>query len=458
MRPLAALVFLLVPVLALADADGDGFDAPDDCDDTNAHVYPGAPEIPATGIDRNCDGLASCYLDADGDHYGRVGVVSSADFTCSAPGLSPNNDDCNDATSMVYPGASEIVASGTDENCDGSELCYLDADWDHYGRNIVGSSDDLTCTATGFSNNNTDCDDADERTHPGAAEIPDGADDDCDGTVDEGTKIFDDDLDGFTEMAGDCNDANADVHPNGTEVCNGVDDDCSGAVDDGLPVREWNFDMDGDGYSGGLLAPVYADCPPASGYVPVHGDCNDADPRVFPGAIERCNGVDDDCDGSLFDDAGVCPEDADSDGVPDAVDLCMWTPDPGQEDRDGDGVGDACDNCPFNGAGTTQDNNDGDTVGDVCDNCPFFTNEDQDDVDLDGLGDACDNCPDVPNPDQADVNEDGLGDACPDVDTAADSDTDVVQQPISGCRGLGGAYAFFPLLLMPSAWRRRSVP
>ncbi len=461
MRPLAALVFLLVPSLALADADGDGFDAPDDCDDTNALVYPGAPEIPADGIDRNCDGLEACYLDADGDHYGRSGVVSTADFTCTAPGLSTNTADCNDGTSRVHPGAPEVPGNGVDENCDGFELCYLDADGDHYGRNIVGSSDDLTCTASGFSNNNDDCDDTDEQTHPGAAEIPDQADNDCDGTPDEGTVNVDDDLDGLTESGGDCNDANADVHPNATEVCNSVDDDCSGVVDDNIPAQTWFADLDGDGFGDATGVQFDADCPPSGPWVLVGGDCDDDRGDVSPTAPELCNGVDDDCDGSLADDAAVCPEDADSDGVVDAVDLCPTVPDPGQEDRDGDGVGDACDNCPLAGTSPDQQNTDVDTLGDVCDNCPFLTNEDQDDVDLDGLGDACDNCPDEPNPDQADVDEDGVGDACPVVDTAgdtaADSDTDVVLQPISGCRGLGGAYAFFPLLLMPAAWRRRSA-
>jgi hypothetical protein len=118
--------------------------------------------------------------------------------------------------------------------------------------------------------------------------------------------------------------------------------------------------------------------------------------------------------------------DTDDDGICDAEDNCVQTPNPDQLDTDGDGLGDACDNCP-NVANPDQADEDGNGVGDVCeacddadndgicdpdDNCVLTPNPDQADADGDGLGNACDNCPGVANPDQLDTNGDGIGDAC----------------------------------------------
>jgi hypothetical protein len=55
---------------------------------------------------------------------------------------------------------------------------------------------------------------------------------------------------------------------------------------------------------------------------------------------------------------------------------------------------------------------DGDGVPDAIDNCPTVFNPDRADFDRDGVGDACDNCPTVFNPDQADSDGSGIGDRC----------------------------------------------
>ncbi len=44
------------PDTGFIDADNDGTRASLDCDDTNADIYPGAPETPGDGVDSNCDG------------------------------------------------------------------------------------------------------------------------------------------------------------------------------------------------------------------------------------------------------------------------------------------------------------------------------------------------------------------------------------------------------------------
>jgi hypothetical protein len=81
--------------------------------------------------------------------------------------------------------------------------------------------------------------------------------------------------------------------------------------------------------------------------------------------------------------------DGDADGVPDDLDNCPATANPGQEDTDGDGLGDACDNCPAT-TNPGQEDADGDGVGDACDNCASTPNLGQQDSDTDGIGDACD--------------------------------------------------------------------
>ncbi|MBN92818.1 MAG: hypothetical protein CL928_01945 [Deltaproteobacteria bacterium] len=147
-----------------------------------------------------------------------------------------------------------------------------------------------------------DCNDENASVYPGAVEICNALDDDCDQTIDEETECYDDDLDGQTEQQGDCDDTNPNIYTGATELCDGIDNDCDadGAVDEDGACGE-SADEDNDGYTAAI-------------------DCDDADPYVHPGVTEICDGEDEDCDG-VIDDGTECFDD-DGDGYSEEEDDC----------------------------------------------------------------------------------------------------------------------------------------
>lgn len=218
---------------------------------------------------------------------------------------------CVNGTCM--PGAAPCAA---DQRCNEAMLRCLtgcaiaDADGD--------GVDTLACGGT-------DCDDADAAIHPGATEVCDtaGVDEDCDPTT---LGPRDVDADGYVAAqccngatcGTDCDDTLADVHPGASETCNLRDDDCDGAVDESLAATLYYPDCDHDAFGDASATPLAACSPPTDPpactggrWSTIAGDCDDTRATTHPGALELCNGIDDDCS----EDGGAVPaEDVDGDG------------------------------------------------------------------------------------------------------------------------------------------------
>lgn len=95
----------------------------------------------------------------------------------------------------------------------------------------------------------------------------------------------------------DCNDNDATIYPGATEICNFIDDDCNTITDDGITYLAVYDDLDGDTYGAGLAANYCTF--PGAGYSLDNLDCDDSNVAINPAANEICNGVDDNCDGNI---------------------------------------------------------------------------------------------------------------------------------------------------------------
>ncbi|MCB9797803.1 MAG: hypothetical protein H6741_34420 [Alphaproteobacteria bacterium] len=306
------------------DADGDGVFAEDDCDDADPTVFPGATEL-CGGVDEDCDGqvdedaadAATWYGDGDGDGYGDDRVQSLA---CEAPeGYVAEAGDCEDGDAAYYPGAPEDDCTDpADYNCDGS-VGYADADGDGWA--ACEDCDDgaraVNPTATELCDGvDNDCDgDTDEADAADAGTWYGDGDGDGYGDASDAT-VACEAPEGYVADDEDCEDGDAAVNPGATELCDGVDNDCDGAADedDASDATTWYLDFDSDGYGGATYSQTACDAP--SGYVSSSSDCDDADSAIHPGASELCDGVDNDCDGQVdpdsqvLGDGALCPADS----------------------------------------------------------------------------------------------------------------------------------------------------
>jgi hypothetical protein len=114
---------------------------------------------------------------------------------------------------------------------------------------------------------------------------------------------------GYSAKTGDCNDGNKDVFPGAPELCNFSDDNCNGMVNEGLPQMKLYYDGDGDGFGVPPRSPTDTrdHCGPFMGYSARQDDCNDMDPAVSPGAMEICGDFkDNDCNGKTDENKPAC--------------------------------------------------------------------------------------------------------------------------------------------------------
>jgi hypothetical protein len=116
--------------------------------------------------------------------------------------------------------------------------------------------------------------------------------------VDSGSEDNDGDGDGYTEAQGDCDDSNDAVYPGAEEVCDDLDNDCDHETDeDAVDASTWYPDSDGDGYGDDDSGTESCDQP--KGMIATGGDCDDDDEAVNPDAEEiSCDEIDQDCDGA----------------------------------------------------------------------------------------------------------------------------------------------------------------
>ena len=437
-------------VLSLyCDTDGDGFDSElcggGDCNDTNETINPGALEL-CDGIDSDCDEI----LDGSEGLTKLCGETDIGQCTYGTENCTDNGDwvDCD----ALMP--DEEICDGEDNDCDeetdeadaqGCDEYYLDADRDGYG--LTGNTQCLCAPVEPYDVQvDGDCDDANADIHPGAQEVCNEVDDDCDNQTDEAgaqgcvNYYLDADRDGYglleeneclciplapydVTQSGDCNDSDASIHPGAVEDCNDLDDDCDGQTDEGEDNQgctDYYLDEDEDGY--GVTEDSKCFCHALNNYTTTApGDCNDYDSNIHPTASETCNQIDDNCD-EIIDppNSGGCEtyyRDEDGDGFGANGDTqCLCIPEyPYVEDAGGD-----CDDTDYNVNPSVEEEcngQDDDCDGDMLDG---------EDEDLDGdayLG--CDDCDDgnpVVNPGQIEICDNGIDDDCDQLIDAADTE------------------------------------
>jgi len=327
-----------------------------DCDDNQPKASPGLKES-CDGFDNNCDGkidepdaigCMAWYVDQDDDAWGDE---SQSMCLCApvAPYVVNKAKDCNDKNAEIHTGATELC-NNVDDNCNGEAdeenasgcaLYLLDKDGDSYG--VAGDAKCLCKPTSPYTAiTGGDCNDGNPAIKPGSTELCDGQDNDCDGTLDNlgakgcTTYYADNDTDGhgtllaptqclcnpkgpYTSIVGDdCNDANAAIHPSAKETCNSLDDDCDNQIDPPLALGclPYYVDLDADGY--GVTIQIKCLCAASDVYTTKKaGDCNDQNADIHPLAYEACNGVDDNCNGTIDNDSAEAKTyfyDGDSDG------------------------------------------------------------------------------------------------------------------------------------------------
>ena len=187
-----------------------------------------------------CDGV-DVYLDQDGDGWGLTDLRGPTRQCELKPGWTTKPGDCNDYDKNANPMGVE-VCNLYDDDCDGmvnegleNVMVYRDEDGDGHGARFNAVSQVGCGNGLGWSSLRDDCDDMDRQIHPGAKEMCNYKDDNCNGRTDEGVRA--------SCGVGWCRREAASCEPNATctpnapraEMCNGFDDDCDDVIDNDAP-------------------------------------------------------------------------------------------------------------------------------------------------------------------------------------------------------------------------------
>ena len=291
-----------------ADSDKDGIadciDPDDDNDDVEDEIDNCPLDANTNQLDTDLDGLGNvCDDDDDGDG-------------------DPDEMDCAPLEPKAHHNAKE-VCDGVDNNCNNQvDEGFADVDLDGMA-NCVDPDDDNDGDL-----DETDCDPLNANVYHGSKEACDGLDNDCNGKADEGfpdldgdgvANCVDVDSDGDLDPdPEDCAPFNPKIHHKAAELCDGIDNNCNIQVDEGWP----DFDLDG-----------LADCMDPdddNDMDPDENDCAPLDSTMHHAANEKCDGIDNNCNGKVdegypnFDgdgEADCIDNDDDNDGDPDIVDC-----------------------------------------------------------------------------------------------------------------------------------------
>ena len=214
-----------------------------DCDDSDINIHPGAAEV-CDGVDNDCNAGTA---DGSGEDAPlntlQAGVCAGSTQSCTTGTWT------DDYSGVGGYEAVELTCDSLDNDCDGAvdeglkTSYYQDFDTDNYGN---GSVMQEACSQPGgYVVDNTDCDDSDINIHPGAAEVCDGVDNDCNAGTADGSG---EDAPLNTLQAGVCAGSTQSCTTGtwtddysgvgGYEAveltCDSLDNDCDGAVDEGL--------------------------------------------------------------------------------------------------------------------------------------------------------------------------------------------------------------------------------